>query len=133
MAVQKRAHGVALRLWQRVQRELADRDWTDTKFQEETGISRPTLERLRTNLRTPRRATVKTLAEVFDIDINEALVLAGIIEDEGDAEPDDEPPGPPLHDAEERKMWDLLVRAKVPAELAVAQLELFRATRQQAQ
>lgn len=131
MAVQKRAHGVALRLWQRVQRELADRDWTDTKFQEETGISRPTLERLRTNLRTPRRATVKTLAEAFDIDIDEALALAGIIEDEGDTEPD-EPPGPPLHDAEEREFWDLMVRSRVPAEMAVAQLEMFKASRRQA-
>lgn len=72
-------------LWDRIQFESATRGWSSVRLERETGVSRTTINKWKTQPRPPQAATVNTVAGVLGIDPVEALRLAGIL-------PTDEPP-----------------------------------------
>ncbi|GII84556.1 hypothetical protein Ssi03_25460 [Sphaerisporangium siamense] len=72
--------------WQRMERERNQRGWSKLelyeKVREQLGgsFSRMTLDRLRTQKRQPAATTINAIAELLDIPLPEAHVLAGLIE-----------------------------------------------------
>lgn len=94
--------GPAYPLYERVMRELADRDWTQTQLAEVSGVSRSTVDSWKTQPRPPRTSSIKAVADALRIDRTEAYRLAGIPEariprDEGSAPPAPSP-SPALRD-----------------------------------
>ena len=79
--------GVAVRLYERVERERALKGWSWTRLQRETGVARSTFAKWQTQPQPPQPATVNAVADALGIGRAEALELAGIlIEDVGDPE-----------------------------------------------
>lgn len=66
-------------LWDRIQAVCAVRGWSTVRLERETGVSRTTIAKWKTQPRTPQAATVNTVARVLDIEQVEALRLAGIL------------------------------------------------------
>jgi hypothetical protein len=66
-------------LWDRITFECATRGWNTVRLERETGIPRQTINKWRTQPRTPHAENVNTVARVLDIDPVEALQLAGIL------------------------------------------------------
>jgi transcriptional regulator with XRE-family HTH domain len=82
------ARGIAYPLYERVERERVLRGWSSTKLHQETGVSRSTIAKWRTQQRPPQPATVFVVADRLGIDRTEALSLAGILTDISQAGPD---------------------------------------------
>lgn len=105
--------------------------WSVARLAREADVSRATIFRwMNGDVTNIMIANVRAVADALGDDIDTALRAAGA--QESDDTESDEPPGPPLHNDEEREFWDLMVRSRVPAEMAVAQLEMFKASRRQA-
>lgn len=66
-------------LWDRIQYICARRGWNTVRLERETGVSRTTINKWKTQPRPPQAATVNTVARVLDIDPVDALKLAGIL------------------------------------------------------
>ncbi|MEV0382843.1 helix-turn-helix transcriptional regulator [Nonomuraea sp. NPDC050643] len=77
--------GPAYAFWERVERERKRLGLTQSQLQGESGIDRTTLYRMKTA--KPQADTVLALAEVLNIDQDEALELAGVITREVAPEP----------------------------------------------
>lgn len=69
--------GVAYGLWERIDRILYERRMTQKELVERSGVSAMTINRLKTQTRTPNAKTVHALADALGIDRDEAGVLAG--------------------------------------------------------
>jgi transcriptional regulator with XRE-family HTH domain len=72
-----REKGPAHPLYEWVMRELADRDWTQTRLQEASGVSRSTIDSWQFQPRPPRASTVRAVAAALDLNQADALRLAG--------------------------------------------------------
>lgn len=90
----------ARRLWERVERAMLHRGWNKSDLARESGLGRNTIDGLYKG-RRPSVRTVKTLAELFGLDLDEAYELAGL----GSA---GEEPGTPVE--EDRELDELLAR-----------------------
>ena len=73
-------------LWDRIQTICATRGWSATRLERETGIPRQTITKWKTAPRSPQAGNVHTVAKVLDIEPEEALRLAGILQPESDSE-----------------------------------------------
>ena len=82
------ARGIAYPLYERVERERVLRGWSSTKLHQETGVSRSTIAKWRTQQRPPQPATVFAVADRLGISRTEALSLAGLLTDSRQAGPD---------------------------------------------
>lgn len=71
--------GVALRFWERVEKERVARGWSKARLAEEAGLHRPTIDNLKSGVRAPYPRTVHPLADALDIDRREAEELAGLV------------------------------------------------------
>ncbi|WP_327088568.1 helix-turn-helix domain-containing protein [Nonomuraea sp. NBC_01738] len=58
-------------------RELANREWTQTQLEKASGVSRSTVDSWQFQPRPPRVATIRSVASAIDLDLSEALRLAG--------------------------------------------------------
>lgn len=66
-------------LWDRIQTACAERGWNMSRLERETGVTRQTIAKWKTQPRPPQAGTVSTVAQVLGIDLQEALQLAGIL------------------------------------------------------
>lgn len=80
--------GPAAALYWRVELERARLGWSATELANQSGVNRSTVYRMRTSRRTPLPSTVLDLAKTLDIDRDEALHLAGLI-DQPDRAPEE--------------------------------------------
>ena len=99
--------GIARPLYDRVERERALKGWSSTRLHAETGVSRSTIGKWRTQKHPPLPGTVNAVADALGIPREEALRLAGILTDT--AASDDRPPIVREHWDDEgvRKIWEL--------------------------
>lgn len=74
----QRTHAPARALWDRIEQIRNQRGWTKVQLARATGVDRTTLDKWRTQPRSPQPPTVKQVAERLGIDHDEALRLAGI-------------------------------------------------------
>ena len=65
--------------WDRIQTVCATRGWSTVRLERESGVSRTTINKWKTQPRKPLAATVNAVADALDIDRVEALELAGIL------------------------------------------------------
>lgn len=79
-------------LWDRIQAICAERGWSTVRLERETGVSRQTIAKWKTQPRAPQAATVNTVARVLGIEQEEALRLAGILSAEDETQPTALPP-----------------------------------------
>lgn len=79
-------------LWDRIQTLCASRGWSGVRLERETGVSRQTVNKWRTQPRPPQAATVNAVATVLGIPLEDALRLAGILP--GEEQPPSEEPAP---------------------------------------
>lgn len=71
--------GPAYPLWERVNRERALRRWTWVRLKDETGVARSTVDKWKTQPRSPQAATVLAVTGPLEMDDVLALTLAGIL------------------------------------------------------
>lgn len=91
--------GPAYAFWLRVKTEQASREWTDSELFRRSGVTRNTINGLKTRKRVGA-ATINSLADVLDIPRPEAHKLAGLVP------PDDEQPDTEAADAREAILRD---------------------------
>src|SRR5436309_12981544 len=72
-------YGVAYAFWERVERARVARQLSKTDLAELAGVTRPTIERLRTASRAPMARNVHKIADALEIPRDEAERLAGLL------------------------------------------------------
>ncbi|MEV4384363.1 helix-turn-helix transcriptional regulator [Micromonospora sp. NPDC049580] len=86
--VEQSERGPAYNFWVRVKAEQAARGWTDSELFRQSGVTRNTINGLKTRKRV-EAATVNAIADALEIPRDEAHVLAGLVPAE-DEQPDRE-------------------------------------------
>lgn len=74
--------GPAAPLYWRVEQERARLGWSATDLAQRSGVDRGTVHRMRTGRRAPLPVTVAALAQALSIDREEALRLAGLLNED---------------------------------------------------
>ncbi|MGC4769240.1 helix-turn-helix domain-containing protein [Micromonospora sp. DT44] len=114
--------GPAYAFWARVKAEQATRGWTDSELFRRSGVTRNTINGLKTRERVTA-STVNDLADALEIPRDEAHKLAGLVP--ADDEPDGEAANAreailrdPIYNDEQRaamlQLHDLFARANRP-------------------
>lgn len=66
-------------LWDRITTICAERGWSTVRLESESGVARSTFGKWKTAPRAPTVGTVASVARVLDLDLEEALRLAGVL------------------------------------------------------
>lgn len=72
-------------LWERIQIALAGKGWSASRLERESGVPRQTVARWKLKPGRPQAGSVKQVAEALDLNLEEALRLAGILTPDTDA------------------------------------------------
>ncbi|MBM0274102.1 helix-turn-helix domain-containing protein [Micromonospora tarensis] len=97
--VEQSERGPAYNFWARVKSEQATRGWSDSELFRQSGVTRNTINGLKTRKRV-EAATVNAIADALDIPRDKAHVLAGLVPS------DDEQPDTEAADAREAILRD---------------------------
>ena len=108
------ARGIAYRFYERVELERAIRGWSSSRLHAETGVSRSTIAKWRTQPNPPLPGTVNAVADKLGIGREEALRLAGVLSDARErlAAP---PELPDLSDDERREVIRMIYERRADA------------------
>jgi transcriptional regulator with XRE-family HTH domain len=102
------ARGIAFPLYERVERERALKGWSSTRLRAESGVSRSTIAKWRTQPNPPLPGTVNAVADALGIGREEALRLAGVLA----ADPD---PLPDMSADERREVIEMIYKRRADA------------------
>lgn len=97
--VEQSERGPAFNFWARVKSEQATRGWTGSELFRQSGVTRNTINGLKTRKRV-EATTVNAIADALEIPRDEAHVLAGLVP------PDDEQPDTEAASAREAILRD---------------------------
>jgi transcriptional regulator with XRE-family HTH domain len=73
-----RRNGVAYAFYERIETERVRRNWTKVVLAQRSGLSRSTIDNLQWATRAPQARIVHALADVLELDWDEAERLAGL-------------------------------------------------------